>query len=103
MDKEPARTIEGLTTLKDNDAQAAGAWMDIPDDRPELDKLRQHVHKRLYQLAKAYMANKEAGQAYKHLEREIGCLKYMLQATKLPESRLKKLVERWAAPLKTAH
>ena len=71
-------------------------------DRQEIYKLRQHVHKRLYQLAKAYMANKEAGHAHKHLEREIGCLKYMIQATSLPEHRLKKLEDRRAALLKKA-
>ena len=63
--------VEKIAKLDEEDAKACKKWRDTPADKDGICGQRQNVHNRIYQLAKSYIANLEAGEPYRHLEKEI--------------------------------
>ena len=66
-DKETEKLVESIYLPTEEDARAHMEWKDPPDSWADKKKYKMDVNKKIYALARAWNASKDAGLARDHI------------------------------------
>ena len=77
-DRETEKTVESIYLPTEEDAKINQEWQEPPKDWNDWKQYKTDINKKIYVLAKAWNANRDARLTRDHIWYQIQCLKYMI-------------------------